>query len=129
MGPSADAVVAIDKQLAVLKTETGITDDEILHLPFLHWDVAGYSVAYQVGTVNGISLGDGHFGAPALHGPVVDGVDIFKQQAEAELAKVGVTVDWIEDWDLYHRLEGEVHCGSNTARQVSPKAPWWESGL
>ena len=128
MGPSATAVVEVDKQLAVLKAETGITDDEILRLPFLHWDVGGYSVAYQVGTVNSISLGDAHYGAAEPHGPVVGGVDIFKKQMETELAKVGITVHWIENWNLYHRLLGEVHCGSNTARQVSPKVHWWESG-
>ena len=44
----------------------------------------------------------------------------------AMLAKLGYTVDWIEDWDLYHRLSGEVHCGSNTKRAL-PASKWWES--
>jgi protein-arginine deiminase len=112
----------------VLKKETGITDAEILHLPFLHWSVDGVALAYQVGTANGISLGDAHYGAPVPHGPVIGGKDIFKEQMEAELGKVGVTVQWIEDWDLYHRLDGEIHCGSNMTRQVPTTGHWWESG-
>lgn len=129
MAESAASVVEIDKQLAVLKKETGLTDAEILRVPFLHWKVAGFAVAYQVGTVNGISLGDAHYGAPEPHGPVIGGKDIFKVQLEAELAKVGITVHWIEDWNNYHRLDGEVHCGSNTTRVTPTSGHWWESGL
>ncbi|MHB8873449.1 MAG: protein-arginine deiminase family protein [Myxococcaceae bacterium] len=129
MGTSSTAAVRIDAQLQIFKTETGITDAEILHLPTLFWQVGGAAVAYSVGTVNGISLGDTHYGAPDPHGPVINGQDLWKTQMEAELAKVAVTVHWIENWDDYHRLDGEVHCGSNTTRKVPANIRWWESGL
>ena len=128
MGASALAAVEVDKQVATIKAETGITDAEILRLPFLHWKVEGFAVAYMVGTVNGVSLGDTHYAAPDPHGPVIGGKDIFKAQMEDEMSKVGITVHWVEDWDLYHRLDGEIHCGCNIAREVSPSGPWWESG-
>ncbi|PKN31693.1 MAG: hypothetical protein CVU63_22600, partial [Deltaproteobacteria bacterium HGW-Deltaproteobacteria-20] len=39
----------------------------------------------------------------------------------------GITVHFVEDWNLYHRLEGEVHCGSNALRAL-PAVSWWETG-
>jgi protein-arginine deiminase len=128
MSQSATAAVEVANQIDTLKKETGITDAEILHLPFLHWSVDNFAVAYQVGTVNGISLGDAHYAAAEPHGPVINHKDIFKAQMETEFAKVGVTVHWVEDWDLYHRLDGEIHCGTNTTRQVPTTGHWWESG-
>lgn len=127
MAVSANAAVEIDAQLAILKSATGVTDSEIVRLPFLFERVSGLAVAYQPGTVNGIVLANKHFGAPELHGPVIGGSDIMKAQAEAALGTLGFAVDWIENWNLYHRLSGEVHCGSNTARKI-PEARWWESG-
>jgi protein-arginine deiminase len=127
MAMSAAAAIEVDDQITSLKKETGITDAEILHLPFLHWKEGGYSVAYQVGTVNGISLGDAHYAMATPHGPVIRKRDIFQRQAEDEFAKVGITVHWVEDWDLYHRLDGEIHCGSNVTRKVPTDVHWWET--
>lgn len=127
MQASAEAAAEVDAQLAVLKKEIGLTDDEIIKVPFLHTYHAGKSVAYQPGMVNGVYLSDTHFAAPDPHGPRVDGTDIFKASLEASLGDIGITVDWVEDWDAYHRIFGEVHCGSNTTRRV-PEARWWESG-
>jgi protein-arginine deiminase len=56
----------------------------------------------------------------------VGGVDIFEKQMTDQLTPFGITVDFIEDWDDYHAVEGEVHCGTNTARTI-PAAKWWES--
>jgi protein-arginine deiminase len=127
MAESAKAAVEIKAQLATLKKETGITDAEIISVPFLHHGTDGYSAAYQPGTINGTVLADGHFAAPDPHGPVVGGVDIFKEQMTNAFAKHGVTVHFVEDWDLYHRLGGEVHCGTN-AERVAPNTKWWEAG-
>jgi protein-arginine deiminase len=128
MAESAATAAEIDNQLAILKKETGITEEEIIRLPYLHENVQGYSLAYQVGTVNGVYLSDAHFGSPKPHGPVIDGKDIFEVQMSEAFAKVGITVHYIENWDLYHRLSGEVHCGTNAIRKVSPDEKWWESG-
>lgn len=125
---SASSAAEVDNQLAILQKETGITDEEIIRIPYLHENAEGYSVAYQVGTVNGIYLSNTDFGAPDPHGPVIDGKDIFKEHMTQAFAKHGIKVHYIEDWDLYHRLSGEVHCGSNVTRQISPTEKWWESG-
>jgi protein-arginine deiminase len=128
MGESAKAVIEVDAQLTILRNETGITDAEIIRVPFLHEPAYGYSLAYQPGTVNGIYLSDTVFGAPTPHGPVINGVDPFQKQLQDEFGKHGITVQFIEDWDLYHRLSGEVHCGSNTKRALPTNGRWWESG-
>jgi protein-arginine deiminase len=128
MSESASTASHVQSQLAILKAETGLTDAEIVRVPYLHEPVQGASVAYQPGTVNGLVLADDTFAAPEPHGPVIDGKDIFKVQLEGALAKIGVKVAWIEDWDLYHREVGEVHCGTNSKRGLLPNERWWESG-
>ena len=129
MADSAKAAVEVASLLAQLKKETGITDAEIIHVPFLHYAINGHSVAYQPGTANGTVIGDGHFATPDPHGPVIGGKDIFKQQLTKEFAKHGFTVHYVENWNLYHRLLGEVHCGTNALRSPPANAKWWETGL
>jgi len=127
MAASATAAVEVASQLAQLKKETGITDAEIIRVPFLHYDISGHSAAFQPGTVNGTVIGDGHYAAPDPHGPVIGGKDIFKQQLTKEMAKHGFTVHYVENWNLYHRLLGEVHCGTNALRSTPASAKWWEA--
>ncbi|MBS2013812.1 MAG: protein-arginine deiminase [Deltaproteobacteria bacterium] len=127
MQASAEAAVEVDAQLAILKAATGLTDAEIIRIPYLHMPYSRGSVAYQPGMVNGLYLSDTHFVAPDPHGPEVEGKDIFKDVMTTKLAAVGVTVHYAEDWDLYHRALGEIHCGTNSTRAV-PTAKWWESG-
>ena len=127
MQSSAEAAVEVDAQLAILKKELGLAEDEIIRVPFLHTTYSGKSAAYQPGTVNGIYISDTRFGAPDPHGPIVNGKDIFKAGIAEPLQKLGITVDFIEDWDEYHLGIGEVHCGTNSTRKI-PEVRWWESG-
>jgi protein-arginine deiminase len=75
-----------------------------------------------------VVLADGHFAAPEPHGPVIGGVDIFKQQMIDAFAVHGITVHFVENWHLYHALGGEVHCGSNALRATPADVRWWETG-
>lgn len=127
MQASAEAATEVDGQLAVLKKELALADDEIIKVPFLHTTISGGSAAYQPGTVNGIYLSDTHFASPDPHGPQIDGKDIFQEALRAPLAELGITTHFVEDWDEYHVGVGEVHCGSNATRKI-PDAKWWESG-
>jgi protein-arginine deiminase len=127
MTASADAATEIDAQIAKVKAETGLTDAEIIKVPFLHTSMQGGSYAYIPGMVNGILISDTHFVVPDPHGPVINGKDIFRQTMTDRLAPLGITVDFAEDWDEYHAALGEVHCGSNARRKI-PETKWWESG-
>lgn len=126
MNESAWAATQIAEQVVDVKTATGLTDAELVDVPFLYWKASGYSVAYQPGTVNGIYLSDTFFAAPKPHGPVINGSDIFETQLTQALEPFGVKTRFIEDWYLYHALDGEVHCGSNTKRSVPANTNWWE---
>jgi protein-arginine deiminase len=126
---SAWAATQVQSQVNAIVAATGLTTSEIIPVPFLHEQSSGYSVAYQPGTVNGIYSANNNFGAAKPHGPVINSVDIFRQQLQNALSPYGVNVYWIEDWDLYHRLLGEVHCGSNVTRAIPTTNTWWESGL
>jgi protein-arginine deiminase len=128
MAESAKATVEIDAQMEIVMAETGLTSAELIPVPFLHEPAWGYSIAYQPGTVNAIYLRDNAFGVPTPHGPSINGKDPFRTQLEEAFGKHGINVYYIENWDLYHALSGEVHCGSNTKRAV-PTNLWWESGL
>ncbi|MGA9520049.1 MAG: protein-arginine deiminase family protein [Myxococcaceae bacterium] len=127
MNESAASAAEVDAQLEILRRETGITDAEIVRVPFLHQPVDGTSLAYQPGTVNLLSINERNVLAPDPFGPVINGKDIFKAQLEEALAPYGITVRWVDDWNLYHRLAGEVHCGTNAARTI-PAEKWWEGG-
>jgi protein-arginine deiminase len=127
MEASAEAAVEVDAQIEILKRETGLRDDEIIRVPFLHSLQRSKSVAFQPALVNGLYTSDTHFAAPEPHGPVIGGQDIFKAQFAEALGRLGITVDWVEDWDAYHRIFGEVHCGTNATRRI-PEERWWESG-
>ena len=127
MQASAEAATEIAAQLAIIKSATGLTEAEIIRIPYLHMPYSQGSVAIQPGMVNGLYIAPGHFVAPDPHGPVIAGTDIFKAIMEERVSPFGVAVHWAEDWDLYHRNLGEVHCGTNATRQI-PDSKWWESG-
>ena len=128
MQASAEAATEVAGQIATIKQATGLTDNEIVKIPFLHMPYGNRgSVAYQPGMVNGLYIAPGHFVAPKPHGPTIEGKDIFEKAMEDALAPYGVTVHFAEDWDLYHRAMGEIHCGTNATREI-PQAKWWESG-
>jgi protein-arginine deiminase len=127
MQATAEAAAEVAAQVAIIQAATGLADSEIIHIPYLHMAYSSGSIAFQPGMVNGIYISPTHFVAPDPHGPVIAGKDIFKGIMEERVAPTGVTVHWAEDWDLYHRNLGEVHCGTNATRQI-PTAKWWESG-
>ncbi|WP_419184071.1 protein-arginine deiminase domain-containing protein [Streptomyces caniscabiei] len=79
--------------------------------------------AYVPGAVNGIMLDRKHYLAPRQWGPVVGGNDIFTQAVTAAYAGAGLKVSYLDGWSTYHLNMGEIHCATNTLRDVS--AAWW----
>lgn len=126
MAATAEAVVEVDDQIDVLKKEVGLVDEDFISVPFTHYPSYGYSLAHIPGMVNGIYLSDKDFGVPKPYGPSIDNVAIFDKAMIDALAPLGIATHFIEDWDLYHRLSGEVHCGTNTVREIPQNATWWE---
>ncbi|MGV9313810.1 protein-arginine deiminase domain-containing protein [Streptomyces sp. NPDC003691] len=79
--------------------------------------------AYVPGAVNGLLLGNDRYLAPKQWGPVIGGKDIFTTAVSAAYSGAGMKVSYIDDYFPYHLGSGEVHCGTNTLRAVSPS--WW----
>jgi len=123
---NAWAATEVAAQVDQLKALTGLEDGELVSVPFLFYYETYGLLAYQPGLTNGISISYSDYGAPQTHGPDIGGSDPFKTGFEAALAPYGITVRWIENWDLYHALWGEVHCGSNATRQIPLDHLWWE---
>lgn len=51
--------------------------------------------------------------------------DAFKKEFETRLKVIGQEPLWIDDWAIYHVMDGEVHCGSNMVRAPFEKK-WWK---
>ena len=135
MQANQEAQQWIDDALVILKREVGLTDDDIVEVPFLYkseqfGDGQGGSIslyiAYIPGTVNQLVVGQ-HTVPPDPFGPIINGQDIFKADLVARYATLGVTPHFADAWDDYHRLSGEVHCGTNKLRDAST-IKWWELG-
>ena len=115
----------LDTLRETLQTETGLTDDEIVEVPFLMSPHENQrAAAYQPGTVNLLFYGRTAIVARP-YGPS-DGVnDIVETDMNERLAPFGITVRFAEQWDLLHAADGEVHCGTNALRAF-PERRWWE---
>ena len=135
----------MDAGIAALKKAIGLTDDEIVEIPFLFErvftgepsSVNGYEfIAHMVGTVN-LREVNGVLGIGKPHGVVVDGVDWFEKDLKDRLSTpvsglgtdgMGLPITFVEDWDDYHIFGGEVHCGTNTGVTSMPTVAWWQAG-
>ncbi len=134
MQASQEAQAEIDANVVELKAEIGLTDDEIIELPALFEDLSGYKVAWSPGTVNLLAF-NGHVAHPDPWGPIINGVDMWKQDLMDRLGSKasglgeggsGLDVNFVDDWEYYHILDGEVHCGSNPeASAPFSSVTWW----
>ncbi len=54
--------------------------------------------------------------------------DDFKTEFVSRLSAVGYqngsSLRFIDDWEVYHRFKGEVHCGTQVRRAPS-SVTWW----
>jgi protein-arginine deiminase len=117
---------SIDTVRAQLKTLFGLADSEIIDLPVLFYDAGGgYACAHSVGVVNMLVMGNYHVIIPETFGPMYGGVDAFKADINPKLAAIGNTVHYVDDWDVYHAMMGEIHCGTGTVRTPSFGGKWW----
>ncbi|XP_016110830.1 protein-arginine deiminase type-2-like [Sinocyclocheilus grahami] len=121
----------IDWNRDVLKKELGLDDEDIIDLPILFkvLEEKTYprAVAYYPDMVNMIVLGD-QLGIPKPFGPKVNGRCALETEACSLLEPLGLKCTFIDDLTPYHKLLGEVHCGSNVLREPSP-FKWWNLEL
>ncbi|XP_076003259.1 protein-arginine deiminase type-2 isoform X2 [Genypterus blacodes] len=113
----------IDWNRDVLKRELGLEDDDIIDLPILFTEERGRAVAFYPDLVNMIVLGK-NLGIPKPFGPKVNGRCALETEMCSLMEGLGLTCNFIDDFASYHKLLGEVHCGSNVRREPFD-FKWW----
>ena len=122
----------IDPAVEQFKDELGLTEDDIIRIPAMFEEVrgcAGSTVGLIPGTANmtvaPLASGETHLFLPdPFLRPAGDDKQDDPFIAEIEgLLPGGLEFHWLDDWDYYHIMLGEVHCGSNTVR--TPIDDWW----
>ncbi|USP81278.1 uncharacterized protein yc1106_08552 [Curvularia clavata] len=69
--------------------------------------------------VNGLVMsGFDTYIAPNPWGPLVNGTDILAAKAKEQYGRLGMDVIFIDDWNTHHSGNGEVHCGTNSVREM-----------
>ena len=111
----------IDNIRSALTNELGLSDPDFVKIPTIFEDKTK-AVAYVPDMVNLLVDGTTLVLAKPF-GPRNNGADVFENDATNKLS--GYSIHFIDDWDWYHRKEGEVHCGTN-AKRTPPTVKWWE---
>ncbi len=128
-----DAQARINTMRAQIKAAAGATPVTFVEVPVLYTGKLNAAdkiqsrtaVAFTPGAAN-IQIANGNLFVAAQKGPR------FRLPAGGESkpldaviqANLGNGVFFVEDWDHYHVLSGEVHCGTNVLRKTFPFA-WW----
>ncbi|PLB53346.1 hypothetical protein P170DRAFT_349062 [Aspergillus steynii IBT 23096] len=124
----------IDANIEILKKEVGLTDKDFIHIPSLfkqsEWgasdeDSQSLKVAsFFPGVINNLVLsGFNTCIAPNPWGPSPNGTDVLAAAIRKKYAEIGISLVFVDDWNTHHNYGGEVHCGSNTVRDMSQA--WW----
>ncbi|XP_076870355.1 protein-arginine deiminase type-2-like [Brachyhypopomus gauderio] len=120
----------IDWNRDVLKKELGLDEDDIIDLPILfkldskQGNRAG---AYYPDMVNMLVLGQ-NLGIPKPFGPQVNGTCALETEMRSLMEPLGLKCTFIDDFASYHKLNGDVHCGSNVRRKPFEHR-WWDLEL
>jgi len=127
----------IEPNVEILMREAGLTEEDIIRIPAVYEKYPGCqgaTISLIPGTVNMLVAHPDGFENPQIlmpdpflrEGSQGRNDDPFIAEIEGMLPD-GLDFNWVDDWDSYHIMMGEVHCGSNTRR--TPTDNWWESGL
>jgi hypothetical protein len=84
------------------------------------FDDSRASVAFTPDAANGVAFGNFEYIARQYGPRNAAGTDIFEADVRAAIP----SVRFVDTWDLYHRLLGDVDCGVLVARQPF-STPWW----
>uniref|UniRef100_A0A7N8XQQ4 Protein-arginine deiminase n=1 Tax=Mastacembelus armatus TaxID=205130 RepID=A0A7N8XQQ4_9TELE len=121
----------IDWNRDVLKRELGLDDEDIIDLPILFKLVNNKdeyrALAFYPDMVNMIVLGK-NLGIPKPFGPKVNGCCALEAEMCSLMEGLGLRCTFIDDFASYHKLLGEVHCGSNVLREPFDFR-WWNLEL
>lgn len=119
----------IDAVVSVLTTEL-VEPTDIVEIPVLFREhpATGRADALLPNMVNLISVNGHLIVAEPFFDPFKDEFNT-RLQAEGFVPPgfPGENIHYIDDWDSYHVLSGEVHCGTNLKRTNSAADDWWDA--
>lgn len=127
--PNMIAAKAMDANVATIKKELGLSDDDIVRVPVLSGHVEdpeydnGYETSVLPNALNNLVMTKDTVFAAMPHATRVGGRDLMADAIVKAYAGAGVTVRFVDDFNALHMGDGDVHCGTNSLRDVS--APWW----
>ncbi|XP_058427111.1 protein-arginine deiminase type-1 isoform X2 [Marmota monax] len=113
----------IDWNREVLKRELGLAEADIVDIPQLFSLQGTRAEAFFPDMVNMVVLGQ-HLGIPKPYGPLINGRCCLEEEVRALLEPLGLHCVFVDDFLSYHKLLGEVHCGTNVRREPFP-FKWW----
>ncbi len=115
----------IDPVIEQMKSEWGLTEDDVIRVPSAYYSNGG---AYVPSMVNALVL-NGAIYVSDPHGPEPEGVDLMQQYFEEILEEAGVELDvhYLDDW-RYHTWSGNVHCATNARREGFSPSIWSYQG-
>jgi protein-arginine deiminase len=99
----------------------GVDESDFVELPALF----DKGVAVIPNSINSLIL-NGHAVVPDPLGPQVNGEDAFARAIRTALSRNGIQVHFVDVWDTFHWLGGEIHCGTNAVRRIANPF-WWKA--
>ncbi len=115
----------IDAVRRTLQAELGVADADVVEIPVLFNSsndrYPGRYFAETVNMVNGLLVGNTYI-VPDPRGPLVGGKDVLLEAVKDRLEPLGCRVVPLDCFYPYHRWGGEIHCGTNAARDPGPGA-------
>lgn len=113
----------IDWNRDILKEELGLTEDDIIDIPQLFSAMKSKALAYFPDMVNMLVLGK-YLGIPKPFGPIIQDECCLEKEVRNLLEPLGLRCTFLDDFEPYHLVWGEVHCGTNVRRKPF-SFKWW----
>ncbi|MHC4664207.1 MAG: protein-arginine deiminase family protein, partial [Planctomycetota bacterium] len=106
-------------------TFTTTTNSQVIDLPVFFEDFLAMGALSKSPDVVNLQVVSGHLLVCEVFGPEIGGQDQFELFMSNALSHTGCTIHYIDDWNSYHRMEGEIHCGTEVIRVPRAEFKWW----
>lgn len=125
---------SLDSNKQVLQRGLGLQPSDFIEIPALFHHYANQTnlryIAFTPGAANMLVVTNSPSNLdlciPKPFGPVVGGTCKFEERITAAFqSNSAANIHFIDCFNTYHVLAGEVHCGTNTKR-IPPSRKWWE---
>jgi len=115
----------IDYNRNILISEMGLQQQQISEIPALYYDAGGRASALFPNMIN-MQVVNSFLAIPKPFGPIINGGCLFEEVMKFKVHGLGLSCRFIDTFDGYFQLGGEIHCGTNVVRRPFAQ-PWWTS--